>query len=291
MRTLWIAAAHCPSHRIHVGCEWPRTPSSSIATSARSCRTTAMPATVRTRVSARRACGSTNTRRHWPLWSRATGRSFPAISTTASWQIAFPPADEAERMPPADSTKKLTAEQIELLRRWIQEGAEWQAHWSFLPVRRSDPPEAASSQPIDDFIRAKLKTAGVAPAAQADPVTLARRVAFDLTGLPPTAEQVARLAAAPTRRDLSPAGRGAAQFAALRRADGHVVARSGALRRQRRLSRRSAGQRLSVSRIRDSAPSTRTSGSTSSRASNWPATCCRSRPPTTRSPPATTAWA
>ena len=59
-------------------------------------------------------------------------------------------------------------------------------------------PGRGHAQPIDGFIRAKLKTAGVELAAQADPVTLARRVAFDLTGLPPTAEQVARLAAAPT---------------------------------------------------------------------------------------------
>lgn len=111
--------------------------------------------------------------------------------------------DDAERMPPVDSTKKLTAEQVELLKRWVREGASWQGHWSFLPVRRADPPADATAdntaaQPIDRFIRAKLQAAGVTPSAPADPVTLARRVAFDLTGLPPTAEQVSRFAAAPT---------------------------------------------------------------------------------------------
>ncbi len=109
--------------------------------------------------------------------------------------------DEAERMPPTDSNKKLTADQVELLRRWIRDGAAWQGHWAFLPVRRNEPPEdAASAQPIDRFIRMKLTGTNIAPAAQADPVTLARRVALDLTGLPPTAEQVTRFAAAPTEQ-------------------------------------------------------------------------------------------
>lgn len=105
-------------------------------------------------------------------------------------------------MPPTDSTKKLTTDQIELLRRWIREGAAWQGHWAFLPVRRTEPPDDdASAQAIDRFIRAKLKGANVAPAAQADPVALSRRVAFDLTGLPPNAEQVSRIAAAPTEEN------------------------------------------------------------------------------------------
>jgi hypothetical protein len=110
--------------------------------------------------------------------------------------------NEAERMPPADSSKKLTAAQIELLRRWIQDGAPWQGHWAFLPLRRAEPlDQSYGVQPIDRFIRAKLTTAGVAPADQADPITLTRRLAFDLTGLPPAAEQVSRMAAAPTEEN------------------------------------------------------------------------------------------
>ncbi len=108
-------------------------------------------------------------------------------------------SDEAEQMPPADSTKKLTPQQVELLQRWVKEGASWQGHWAFLPVQETQADAAPeSTQPIDQFIRAKLATAGVTPAEPADPITLTRRLAFDLTGLPPTAEQVARMASAPT---------------------------------------------------------------------------------------------
>lgn len=111
-------------------------------------------------------------------------------------------SDEAEQMPPADSTKKLTPQQIELLTRWIKEGASWEGHWSFLPVQKTQPAEPSeSSQPIDQFIRARLTTAGVAPSEQADPITLTRRLAFDLTGLPPTAEQVARMVKAPNEEN------------------------------------------------------------------------------------------
>jgi len=106
--------------------------------------------------------------------------------------------DEAERMPPVDSIKKLTPEQIELLKRWVQEGAKWQGHWAFLPVRRAEPPVVGTSaQAIDRFVGRKLAESGMTPGPAADPVTLARRLAFDLTGLPPTAEQIARLAADP----------------------------------------------------------------------------------------------
>jgi len=108
-------------------------------------------------------------------------------------------SDTAEQMPPADSTKKLTPQQVELLQRWVKEGASWQGHWAFLPVQETQADAAPeSAQPIDQFIRAKLTAANVAPAKQADPVTLTRRLAFDLTGLPPTAEQVARMMKAPT---------------------------------------------------------------------------------------------
>ncbi len=109
---------------------------------------------------------------------------------------------EAEQMPPADSAKKLAPRQIELLTRWIKEGAAWQGHWAFLPVHKTQPAEPSeSSQPIDQFIRARLAATGVAPAEQADPITLTRRLAFDLTGLPPTAEQVTRMVKAPNEEN------------------------------------------------------------------------------------------
>ncbi len=85
-------------------------------------------------------------------------------------------------MPPPSSHKKLSADQIATLKRWIEEGAPWTAHWAYeAPVR---PPVAAVGNPIDFLVRSRLK--GLAPAPEADKRTLARRAALDLTGLPPT---------------------------------------------------------------------------------------------------------
>jgi hypothetical protein len=97
--------------------------------------------------------------------------------------------DPEEVMPPPSLKKVLTAEQKELLKRWIAEGAEYQPHWSFIPPARPQPPavknEAWVKNPIDRFILAQLEAAGLAPAPDADRRTLARRVALDITGLPP----------------------------------------------------------------------------------------------------------
>lgn len=98
--------------------------------------------------------------------------------------------DQDERMPPPDSGKTLTAEQIALLERWIDEGAVWEEHWSFQrPVRTAPPP---TQQPgwrrnaIDAFVLAELERRGLAPSPEAAAETLLRRVTLDLTGLPPT---------------------------------------------------------------------------------------------------------
>src|SRR5262245_13908121 len=104
-------------------------------------------------------------------------------------------ADPTERMPPADSGKFLKPEQIELLKRWVNEGAEFKKHWSFIPPARPTPPEVINSggriaNPIDNFILARLEKAGLSPSPPADKVTLLRRVTLDLTGLPPTPEEV-----------------------------------------------------------------------------------------------------
>ncbi len=103
-------------------------------------------------------------------------------------------SDPEQVMPPPASGKKLTAVQIELLRRWVAEGAKWQEHWAyFKPVRPTVPPVSGASSianPIDAFVRAKLNEMNLAPAAEADRVTLVRRLSFDLTGLPPTPAQV-----------------------------------------------------------------------------------------------------
>jgi len=102
--------------------------------------------------------------------------------------------DEDARMPPADSGKKLTAAQRELLKRWVAEGALYQQHWSFVPPKRPDLPKVAHAvwprNAIDHFILARLERDGLQPSPEADKATLIRRLSFDLTGLPPTPAEV-----------------------------------------------------------------------------------------------------
>jgi hypothetical protein len=103
-------------------------------------------------------------------------------------------ADEDDRMPPADSGKQLSKEQIEVLKKWITQGAAYEGHWAFQPpVRRPLPEVKNKSWPrneIDRFILAKLEAEGLSPSPQADRQTLIRRVYLDLTGLPPAPEEV-----------------------------------------------------------------------------------------------------
>ena len=97
--------------------------------------------------------------------------------------------DPEEVMPPPELKKVLTPEQKDMLRRWVAEGAEYEPHWSFQPVRKPELPAVANDawvrNPIDRFILARLEAEGLTPAAEADRRTLARRAALDLTGLPP----------------------------------------------------------------------------------------------------------
>lgn len=107
-----------------------------------------------------------------------------------------------DRMPPVKSNKKLTAHQIKLLGQWIEQGAAWKRHWSFEPPVAIQPPAMIADWParnaIDRFLQARLKSEGLRPAGAADPRTLARRLSFDLLGLPPTAELVDGFVANPT---------------------------------------------------------------------------------------------
>ncbi len=98
------------------------------------------------------------------------------------------------RMPPEESNKQLSAEQIELIKRWIDAGAEYQQHWAFVPPRRPTVPSTGvwARDPIDHFIHDRLTQEGLAPATEADRETLIRRVTLDLTGLPPTPEELER---------------------------------------------------------------------------------------------------
>ncbi|MBX9582298.1 MAG: DUF1553 domain-containing protein [Gemmataceae bacterium] len=101
--------------------------------------------------------------------------------------------EPSEVMPPPKTKKTLTAAQKDILRRWVEQGAEYQAHWSFLPPKRHPVPtfpgdpkaRAWVKTPIDAFVYARLKAAGLTPAPEADRRTLARRLSLDLVGLPP----------------------------------------------------------------------------------------------------------
>ncbi|MFZ4576127.1 MAG: DUF1549 domain-containing protein, partial [Phycisphaerales bacterium] len=96
-------------------------------------------------------------------------------------------ADDA--MPPADSQKRALSEaERELVRRWIESGAEYESHWAFKPPSRPTPP-AGEANPIDAFIGERLAANGLAMNPEAQRETLARRVFLDITGLPPTPEE------------------------------------------------------------------------------------------------------
>lgn len=110
--------------------------------------------------------------------------------------------DESERMPPADSLKELSNEEIALLKRWVAGGAPYEIHWAYAPLKRPQVPEAKPSLDadgvIDRFLREFWKSKGVTANSQADPVTLVRRLSLDLLGLPPTAAQVERFRQSPS---------------------------------------------------------------------------------------------
>jgi len=109
-------------------------------------------------------------------------------------------SDADLRMPPADSKKKpLSEKQIELFRRWIDEGARFDKHWAYAPPRRPEVPQVVDESwprgAIDRFILARLEAEGIEPSPEADRRTLIRRLSFDLTGLPPEPEEVAAFVA------------------------------------------------------------------------------------------------
>ncbi|MBE2283792.1 MAG: DUF1553 domain-containing protein [Prosthecobacter sp.] len=104
--------------------------------------------------------------------------------------------DEDDVMPPPDSHKEIKPAQVALIKQWIEQGAPWQPHWSLIPPQKPAVPavkdESWVKTPIDRFVLASLDKAGLKPAPEADAHTLVRRIALDLTGLPPSSELLAR---------------------------------------------------------------------------------------------------
>ena len=102
--------------------------------------------------------------------------------------------DPEERMPPADAGKHLQPREIDLIRRWIEQGARWEGHWAFSAPHRPAVPTISedrwSANAIDRFILARLARAELTPLPNADRITLMRRLSFDLIGMPPTPAEV-----------------------------------------------------------------------------------------------------
>ena len=103
-------------------------------------------------------------------------------------------ADASQRMPPADAGEKLADREIDILRRWIAAGAEYEPHWSLIPPKAVPPPEVQRRDwprnEIDRFILHRLEQAGLAPSPEADRAALLRRASLDLVGLPPTVAEL-----------------------------------------------------------------------------------------------------
>ncbi len=106
--------------------------------------------------------------------------------------------DEDEVMPPPDAARRLTPAEIDLLRRWVSSGAEWSKHWAYDPPQRPAVPSVADAtvarrvrNPIDAFVFARLEAEKLAPALEAEPAALLRRISLDLTGLPPSPAELA----------------------------------------------------------------------------------------------------
>lgn len=103
--------------------------------------------------------------------------------------------DPDEVMPPPDSAKSLSMPQIELLARWVDAGADWPEHWAFVSPEKAGVPDSVGNdpwlvKPFDGFVLEKLRSANLAPSPEANRFTLIRRLTFDITGLPPSWEEV-----------------------------------------------------------------------------------------------------
>ena len=112
--------------------------------------------------------------------------------------------NEVLRMPPAYlGHDKLSTAEIDVIRRWIEQGAPWQKHWSFIPPERGELPKVSNSgwarNPIDHHVLRRLDQEGLKPSPEAGRRTLIRRISLDLTGLPPTLSEVREFV-----NDLSP---------------------------------------------------------------------------------------
>lgn len=112
--------------------------------------------------------------------------------------------DADEQMPPPESNRMVSPAQIELIRRWIAQGAPYEKHWAFVPPEKAPIPKVTGSgwarQPFDRFVLAKLERENLQPTPEAKPAAWLRRACFDLTGLPPTPAETSAFEAEVARR-------------------------------------------------------------------------------------------
>lgn len=129
------------------------------------------------------------------LESEAKAYAIVAGKPEASALVSRITSDDVDlMMPPPASGKSLTGEEIELLQRWVAEGAEYEGHWAFLTPTRPQLPKVTQSSwprhPLDWFVLAQLEAANLEPSPEANRATWLRRVTLDLTGLPPTLAEI-----------------------------------------------------------------------------------------------------
>ncbi len=130
-------------------------------------------------------------------FERSDGRTIvsPGDATASELFLRVTSDDPARRMPPAYAGHaKLSESETELIKTWIDEGAEWSGHWAFEPPVRHSAPRTKQADwlrnPIDAFVLNRLEAEGLSPSQAASRETLIRRVSLDLTGLPPTIAEV-----------------------------------------------------------------------------------------------------
>ncbi|MFT7486702.1 MAG: hypothetical protein ACI9F9_002558, partial [Candidatus Paceibacteria bacterium] len=119
---------------------------------------------------------------------------FPGDPEQSELYLRTVEPDEEERMPPPEAGPALTTAEIDVLRRWIEQGAKWSSHWAYAPLSKDNPPAVDAAEwvrnPLDRFVLAQLEAREIAPAPEADRNTLLRRVTLDLIGMVPTHEEL-----------------------------------------------------------------------------------------------------
>ncbi len=183
-------------------------------------------------------------------------------------------------MPPKSLGRTLSPEEIDLLKRWIEQGAEWKTHWAFLPPVAAPVPEVKDPtwprNPLDRFVLARLEAEQLTPAPEAEQGAAdpPRHLRPDRLAPDPRGDR--RLPGRSRARRLRAAGRPPAGLAAVRRADGRRLARPGPLRRHLRLPGRRLSRHVALARLGRPGLQRATCPTTGSSPGNWPATCCPS---------------